>query len=247
LPELLENKNILLSFSDSSIQKVFSANNYAGSINDSRVNNPKTINDFLYVNEANIGANKVNTQIKRKLQYKAIIGQGSLTSEASLTLSNSSPSDDYKVYINVVVPQASILKEITIDGKKQTLVSAITDPGVYEGKDFIAPIGLETEQYQTGNLTYFAFMTTVKKNSQSTVTITYQNGITKQLSSITNYSLLVIKQPGTKPYNITTSFTYPEDFSPIDSTADNYGNNFLEKNGLIDKDYLMEFRLQKKQ
>jgi hypothetical protein len=67
------------------------------------------------------------------------------------------------------------------------------------------------------------------------------------LSSITNYSLLVIKQPGTKPYNITTSFTYPEDFSPIDSTADNYGNNFLEKNGLIDKDYLMEFRLQKKQ
>lgn len=247
LPELLENKNILLSFSDSSIQKVFSANNYAGSINDSRANNPKTINDFLYVNEANIGANKVNTQVKRKLQYKAIIGQGSLTSEASLTLSNSSPSDDYKVYINVVVPQASILKEVTIDGKKQTVVSAITDPGVYEGKDFVAPIGLETEQYQTGSLTYFSFMTTVKKNSQSTVTITYQNGITKQLSSITNYSLLVIKQPGTKPYNITTSFTYPEDFSPIDSTADNYGNNFLEKNGLIDKDYLMEFRLQKKQ
>ncbi len=247
LPELLERKNILLSFSDSSIQKVFSANNYSGSFADARVDNSKTINDFIYVNEANIGANKANSKIKRSLQYKGIIGQGSLTSQAILTLSNSSPSDDYKTYTNFVVPKGSTLKSITIDGVKQTIVAAITDPALYEAPDFSPPTGLEVEQYPQGNFVYIAFVTTIKKNSQAVITVEYENGIKKQLSSITNYSLLVIKQPGTKAHNITTSFTYPEDFVPKDSAADNYGNNFLEKNGQMDKDYLMEFKLQKKQ
>ncbi len=247
LPELLEEKNILLSFSDSSIQRVFTANNYAGSINDSRSKSSKKISDFLYINEANIGANKVNANIKRETHYKAVIGQGSLTSQALLSLTNSSTTDDYKAYITFVVPKGSLLRQITIGGQKQNAIPAITDFAVYEADDFSAPIDLETEQYEKGNHTYIAFVVTAKRNAKTEISVEYINGAAKQLSAITDYSLLVIKQPGTQEYNIMSSFTYPEDYSPINSNADTYGNNFLDKKDIIIKDYLMEFKLQREQ
>ncbi len=247
IPELLENKNILLGFSDSSIQRIFTANNYAGSIHDARNKDSKKIDDFLYINEANIGANKVNASIKRSIQYKAIIGQSNLNSQAILSITNTSPNEDYKAYFTFSVPKRSRLKQITVNGQRQNIVPAVTDFVIYEAQGFTPPVGLEVEQFERGPLSHIAFTATLSKNLKSEIIVEYENGATKQLSSITSYSLLVIKQPGTKPYNVTTSFTYPEDFSPQNANADTYGNNFLEKTETIAKDYLLEFKMQRTQ
>lgn len=247
IPELLERKNILLSFSDSTIQRIFTANNYAGSIHDVRSKDSKVIADVLYLNEANIGANKVNAVIRRDIKYSAVIGQGSLVSQATITFTNTSPNEDYRVYLTTAVPRGSSLRQVTIDGVKQNAIPAVTDPAIFEADGFVAPAGLETEQYERDNLTFISFVATAKRNAKTVVSLDYNNGAAKQLSSLTDYSLLVIKQPGTNSHNVTTSFTYPEDYTPIEANADTYGNNFLEKNTKIDKDYLMRFRLQRQQ
>lgn len=246
LPDLLENKNIQLAFSDSTIQKVFNANSYSGDYSDRRVGEAKKINDYLYINEANIGVNKVNANITRKIKYIALIGQDTLTSKATLDISNTSSTDDYTAYLTFSVPKGSVLRQISIDGKKQDIISAVTDPAIFEADTFVTPVGLETEQYIKGNHTNFAFVLKTPMGKEKSVTVEYANSSTKTLTTTGKYSLLVIKQPGIKQFGLTTTFSYPEEYVPIRSTADSYGKNFLEKTALISNDYITEFELQKK-
>jgi hypothetical protein len=245
IPDLLEQKDIIISFSDNSIQKAFSANGYAGEYNDARKSSPKSLNDFLYINEANIGANKVNANIYREVNYEAMLEQGRVSSQANLLLTNISPVDTYKTYIQIAVPKGSVLKQITINGVKQTTTPAVTDFKIYEAKNFKPSGKLEVEQYNKDNLTFFAFIATVLPDEKSDIKIDYDNGISKSISTIVNYSLLYIKQPGTKPYKLKTTVDYPEGFIPVNASADAYGKNFLEKEETIKKDFQTQIEIQK--
>ena len=247
LPELLENKNIQVSFSDTSVQKLFSANGYAGEHLDRRAIDPRKIQDYLYINEANIGVNKANAHISREVYYRAMVGQGKLTSRATLTLTNVSPQDSYKTFVRFTVPKGSILRQVLINDVKQTITPAITDFQIYEASNFSPPEGLEVEQSQKDNLTTFAFIVDAKRGEKTKIEIEYDNGAVKALQTIATYSLLYIKQPGTKPYNITASIDYPEGYTPVDTSADSYGKNFLEETKKISKDYILEIELQRRQ
>ncbi len=245
IPDLLERKDILISFSDNSVQKAFSANGYGGEYKDSRVSNTKNINDFLYINEANIGANKVNAYISREVTYEAMLEQGRVASKAKLRLTNTSHIDGYKVYIKFAVPKGSILKEISINGVKQQTTSAVTDFRIYEARNFKKSEKLEVEQYTKDNFTYFAFVTEVLKAEKADIEITYDNGVSKPLSTIVDYSLLYIKQPGTKPYQVTTVVDYPEGYIPVNTSADSFGKNFLEQTTIATKDFQNKIEIQK--
>ena len=245
LPDLLEQKDILISYSNNSIQKIFSANNYAGEYSFKPSPEPKTITDFLYINEANIGVNKVNSKISRKVAYEAMLEQGRVVSKARLLLTNTGKTDDYKVYVKFAVPSGSSLTQVLINNVKQNTTPAITDFKVYEAKNFKPLVGLETEQYTNGNLTYFAFIATAKLGQTTSIGIDYVNGAGKQLSTIANYSLTYIKQPGTLPYEVTTTFDYPEGYIPVDTQADSYGKNFLEEKNTIIHDFVTKLELQK--
>lgn len=246
LPDLLEKKSILVAFSDTSIQRVFSANGYAGSYQDIRTNT-KMIKDYLYINEANIGVNKVNSLVSRKILYHAVLGQEGLVSEALLSLTNASKLDDYKAYVTFVIPNGSSLRRISLNGVEQPLAQAVVDPQIFESEDFVAPSGLEVEQYSKDGLTHIAFVTTVGKNEKKDILVEYTNGSSKPLANISTHSLLFVKQPGVTPFNLTLTYDYPEGFTPVGISADSYGSNFLEKSFIIDDDLLVEFELQKKQ
>lgn len=245
LPELLEQKDILFSFSDSSIQKLFSANGYSGEYSDTRNQNKKSINDYLYVNEANIGVNKVNSSVTRKVSYQALLGQGTLESKATLTLNNSSKKDDYKSYITFVVPKGSSLNTISINGIKQEIAPAVIDPKVYEAKNFKTPSGIEVEQYESNNLSHFAFVTTTQKNTVNKIEVGYNNGAAKQLSTLVHYSFYYVKQPGTDPYTLVSLVDYPDGYMPTNTNADTYGKNFLEGNTIISRDFQSQIELHK--
>lgn len=245
LPELLEKKQILIAFSDNSIQKVFSANGYGGAYQDPRTNG-RAINDYLYINEANIGVNKVNSLISRTIFYNTLIGPENMTSEATLQLTNASKIDDYKTYLTFVVPDGSLLQKIRINGAEQALSQAITDPLIYEAEGFVSPSGLEIEQYSKDGLTHISFIVTALKNSKTNISISYSNGASKKLSTLSEYSLFLIKQPGVSPFNVKLSYNYPEGYAPAGISADSYGTNFMEKNLLVEDDILIDFTLQKK-
>lgn len=175
-----------------------------------------------------------------------MIGEGRLTSKATLTITNTSQVDNYRNYITVSTPKGSSLKQITIDGVKQTITPAVTDVKVYEGKNFKKPDGMEVEQYNKDLFTNFAFIADSNKNKKTVIEIEYDNGARKNLSTINTYSLLYIKQPGTSPYKLTATVDYPEDYAPIDTHADSYGKNFLEITEMINKDFTTKIDLQKK-
>jgi hypothetical protein len=145
----------------------------------------------------------------------------------------------------MAVPKGSSVKQILINGVAQTLVPAVTDTKIYESKTFKAPQGLELEQFYKDNSSYFAFITTVPPIAKSVIEVDYDNGATKPLSTIADYTFVYIKQPGTPSYKLTTTIDYPEGYVPVNTKADSYGKNFLEESGTIQTDFKTQIELQK--
>lgn len=245
-PSFLEEKNIIISFEDPYMQRLFTANGYGGVVIDSRIKKDRTAYDYLYVNEANIGVNKANEKINREITYETEMGQNTLQSMLRVYFTNSSEKDNYKTYMQIVVPKGSKINKIKIDNKEQAIVPAVTDPKIYEAKNFKAPTQLEVEQYNTATNTVFAFITTVATKSKSTIDITYDNGAKIPLSTISSYSLKYIKQPGTSPYKVTATLYYPQNYSPVDTNADSYGKNYLTQEKTITNDFDVDIELREK-
>ncbi len=245
IPSLMEDKNILFSFQEKAIQKIFNANSYGGEIEDKRVRESKTMYDYLYINEANIGVDKANILVTRNVSYEALLGEENLRSVVKITLNNPKNNTDYKSYIQFVVPKGSKLSKILINGTEQKRVAAITDPAIYEARNFKVPSGLEVEEYTRQNNTYFAFVATAKSGQSSIITIEYENGARKSLTSRTSYSLLYIKQPGTMPYDLSSTFYYPENYTPEKTSASSFGKNFIKFDDVLTKDVEYNITLQR--
>lgn len=246
LPMLLEEKHIQVSFGSQSVQNIFNANNYAGESTDKRVIGSKDITDYLYINEANIGVNKVNMLIKREVEYEAVLTDSSYTSNAVLKLQNNSTTDDYTAYLQFVAPKNSRLTYIDIDGKRQKTTPAVVEPKAYEARNFKAPTDLEVEEAQRNNLTYFSFIIKAPKGKLSTIQVSYDNGASKGLAGKDKYSLLTIKQPGTEAYAFHATVFYPDNYSLSDSSANSYGKNYATFNVDLRTDNEFELRLRKK-
>src|SRR5207249_1835453 len=101
--------------------------------------------DFLGVSEANLGVNKANYFIKREVHQDVTIeDNGTVKSQVTLVYINKSdswPGGDYKNYLRLIVPLGSQLESISIDGVVQTITPAVTDPFLFEGKNFSPPKG----------------------------------------------------------------------------------------------------------
>lgn len=246
IPEFLESKDILISYSDNSIQKVFSAIGYAGSYLDQRPKNLKVIQDYLYINEANIGLNNINSLISRSINYRAQIAHEAVVSEVTLSLTNASKNADYKTYLTFVVPNNSQLQSISINGVPQKITQAIIDPAVFTLDDFVPPEGLEVEQYAINDLTHIAFVVTAVKDAKTDIMIKYNNGATVPLTNLSKYQLLIVKQPGVSNFDFNTIYEYPEGYKPNKANASLYGSNFFEKKFSIKGDTFIDFELQKK-
>lgn len=202
LPSLLSEKHILLSFASPSIQKVFVGASLAGSMSDLRIE-AHTLRDFLSVNEANIGVNKANKHITRKITYSAFLKPTVLNSDVLLEYTNKG-EDPYMAYIRLIIPKDSRVLSIRIDGADQKIVPAITNPATYEKKNFKAPIGaLEVDQVTDLNYHTVGFVTTIPVNTTSRIRVLYENTRIVPVEDIFTYSLLFIKQPGTLSYPLT--------------------------------------------
>ena len=234
--ELLPTKHILFAFNTTSIQKVFQVNSFSGGFYDPRIKNDNTVYDTFSVNEANIGVNKANISLSRKVEYDVYFSDNKINSKATLLILNSKPSSkDYLFYARFISPPQSGLQDIFLDGKKQTITPAITDFRIYESKNFKPPDGLEVDREGDG-LQKFGFVTTTKKQTDQKIDVTYKNGaeMPKNLSLFT-YSLLVVKQPGTEDYPFVLRFHYPQGYAPQEVE-----NATLAENMIIIEDTLIQ-------
>lgn len=223
IQEGISQKHVLFAFSEKSMQDVFAANGLSSSLAVYREEESDTFTDFLGISEANLGVNKVNVLIQRKVSYAVSVdAAGNTSSELTIKYANASKKrslyeGDYKNYLRLILPKGTILYSITINGESQAMIPAITDPLVYEKERFVPPSGLEVYQEEEGmpagmqGKTVVGFLTIVPLNSVQTITVSYTHAASFPIRKPASlYKLVVFKQPGTDVYPFDFSFAYPQ-------------------------------------
>lgn len=245
-PKIFNEKHALIALRELPYQDIFNANNYGGEMKDKRIKENDKMYDYLSVNEANIGVNKANSKVSRRVEYEAQLSDTSVESKATISFTNTF-KERYKTYLRIMVPQGSKLEKITINGVEQKRIPAVTDAKLYEAKTFKSdPSQLEVEETEYNNLRMFGFIAEVPEASQTIINVYYSNGIFKKLSPLNYYSLTYVKQPGTLTYPISFTMRYPQGYGPVNTDAQSFGTGFLKFDEDIstDKDYSIQ--IQKK-
>jgi len=216
-----EEKHLVLAFNDASIQKTFSSNGFSSSLEETRNAGETQINDFIGINEANLGNNEVNYAISRSVtQSVTISNDKTLNSTLNITYKNNSENtgDDYKNYLRVILPKGSEIMSITINGQEQKMIPAVTDPAVYENKNFVAPSGLEVNKEEEQEKSIFGFLVNIPIKQEKTILISYQNSLLAPLNlDEFTYSLRLFKQPGIDSYPFNLTVLYPQNFNFVNS------------------------------
>lgn len=228
----LEEKHLLMTVADPSVQTSFAANGFSSALMDSREIDESTLNDFFGINEANLGIDKVNYFVTRKVDQKVIVtDKGQVQERVTLQFENNStgqwPGGDYKNYLRFILPKGTSLTNLTINGKDQKIVPAVTDPTAYEAKTFRPPQGLEVEQTEESGKSIFGFLVMIPVKTTSTITIAYTLPTTVDLTqSLPVYSLQLFKQPGIDDVPYSLEATYPQGYSLLKSSEQmkNTGN-----------------------
>lgn len=212
-----QQKNLLIAFQDTEIQRVFTLNGLSGSITSIKSGNEQSFYDFFGVNEANIGANKVNYYLDRSIRQDVNLkSDGTISERITINYKNKSKvgdkyGGDYKNYVRFILPKDAQVSNIMFDGKEQEIVSAVIDPVVFLGKNFITPQGLEVDRYEQEGKTIYGFFLNVPTGQEKEIVVRYniQTPLSAALPSM-NYTLHVFKQPGTGADPFIFSFTGPE-------------------------------------
>ncbi len=220
-------KHVLFSFSNQNMQTALSLNGYSSALVDNREKDTNIINDFIGINEANLGVDKVNYFVTRSFSHTvSIANDGSIKEKALIVFKNSADEKvwtggGYKDYLRIILPLGTNLDSITIDNNQQKIISAITDPSVYEKKGFVPPPGLEVEKYNQDKNTIYGFLMNIGPKQLKTISIEYSlpQKINTQNAEI-KYDLKLFKQPGIDvlPYEFFLSF--PKNLRVIDSSKE---------------------------
>lgn len=247
LPKLMNEKHILFAFNGKSVQAVFSSNGYGGQLSDSRNPGEDQMNDYLVINEANIGVNKANIYVSRETDYEIALSKEGIKSKIKHIIHNEDEnSKGYKAYIRILAPLGSSLTSIKIDGKEQKIVQAIIDPRIYENKVFKPPEGLEVDKSVEANRQVFGFIINVSPKTKQTIEIGYDNGVFPASQAIVKYSLLLIKQPGTLDYPFTLRFKYNDSYAPKEVENASLDNGVISISETLSGDKEFQIKLIKR-
>lgn len=163
----LNQKQILFYSKNSEIEDGVLTENWGGEVQ-------KSNSDYLFVNQTNISGGKSSVSVNEGLNYKVTKDGGLLLGNLTITRSHAGsiiwPDGINRNWTRVLVPEGSLLKAATMDGK-----------------DISKKI---TEDIESGK-TSFGFWTETAPQTSTVVILTYVLPISEH-----NYSLLVQKQPG---------------------------------------------------
>lgn len=182
--ENIHQKHILFYFTDEEIQKSAQAINISGSI----TNTPPTI-DYFHLNDANMSSAKTNLFLKQKIKHEIISQDGKIEHKITVTYTNPSKASNcnlekgdlclnaakYRDWFRFFVPKGSTLQKKIAGSEVDTVEYEELDKQVFEGF-----YGNKYPLYAQSSLkTSIQYITSVKPSA--------------------DYTLLLQKQPGTKP------------------------------------------------
>lgn len=195
----LDTKDIIFSFNDESVESIFSANNFSSTLTFQ--------NDSLGVFQTDIEGQSSIKNIEQKVKLE----ESRVLSAVSIQLNNSNNSDSKK-YLRVIVPQGAVLKIIKVDGQDKDFTNAVTDPAVYEAKNFKEPKSLEIAETRQNSKEIFGFLTLVPKGTTQIIELEFEYTAKPLLESNFSYVFSFFKQPGAAPYPFKFSIDFPRTF-----------------------------------
>ncbi|RJQ28088.1 DUF4012 domain-containing protein [Candidatus Parcubacteria bacterium] len=244
-PKQINEKQILFAFNNNSIQNIFSVSGFSGNFLDLRIRKENGIYDTFAINEANIGVNKENIFVDRKVEYDLYLNKEKSSSKITFTLSNKGKSY-YKTYIRFLLPQNTNITSIKIDNKEQKITPAVTDFKIYEKPDFKPKEGLEVDSFIYQSFILSGFITQVNENSSQKIEISYENLLKIPDISLFPYSLLHFKQPGVLNYPLTATIHYPKEYGIYELKDKNIEEGKISQNTEVSRDQEIKFNLIKK-
>lgn len=139
-------------------------------------------NDYLMVVDANLGVNKVNYFVKRKIKKEVELDQNELSSKATINYENASPAGinfggAYKNYLRVLTDKDWTLENITVDGKNLNLTR-------------------DVDKEEIDNKQSTGLLIEVPALGKKEITFVYKRSLVKTGGQFI-YDLLIQKQAGT--------------------------------------------------
>ncbi len=190
----------------------------------------KTDGDFFMWVDANLGALKTDHAIWRELDYKLENTVEGLVVTATMNYQHNGTYDwrtsRYRTYARVFVPQGSIFKSLTIDGKE------IEEQEINKGKEL--------------DKQWFGSFVSIEPGLSKKVTYTYL--LPKRISAQIDqglYTLYVQKQAGTHDIGLTLHQRFGKNIStalPPEHKKDWGDNDYLIETDLqVDRQFKIEF------
>jgi hypothetical protein len=207
----LEQKEIIFYFDDAEVQRAVAGLNWGGNIREyqPRMSLVAAFPDYLFINEANVGVNKANFFLQRKIDHQINLNRdGRVEEKLTIAYENQSPSNDwpagaYKTYLRLYLPQETKVTSILITDSQN---SSLWVPFDWRYFDISEEHGKAL----------FGFFFEVPIKTKRVIEIKYELAQTMDFSKRLNaYLLLVQKQPGAHPSDYTLNFVYPENFVPV--------------------------------
>lgn len=197
----LETKEMMFYSDDPVVQKGIVDLGWDGNLRNyqPKVESFNVFSDYLFIDEANLGVNKVNFVMKRNVNHEITIDElGKVQEKLVLEYENQSPSDNwplgkYRNYLRIYLPQGT------------NLVSALTTDT--ENNGIWVPVDSSLQEvFDEHGKTVLAFMLDIPAKSSKKLEVTYNLANGLDLSKkINSYLLLVQKQSGSYSdvYNLT--------------------------------------------
>lgn len=234
--DALHQKHMLVSFDDTNLASFTHAKNWDNSLPPANYNpadDSAGTRDFLALSEANLGANKVNRQIERKISYDMTIGKDAdLVATLKITYTNNSQADtwpggNYRNFLRVYTPFAS---------------------GLLEYQNGIANDIEEVKSETVGNLNVFSTFVEVPIKSQKEVVFKYRIPKNIKLETAPKYKLYVQKQPGTLDDAFTFTFNLPSYLSVQSINGDKHSKGLqnISQEFNLSQDQKFEIELSSK-
>lgn len=232
IKESLEEKNIILTSSDESLQKIIEEKGFGGRMTDiACVSDDKSCYpDYLSVIEANLGVNKVNYFINKSVTVeKKISSSREILSLITLSYENSATNEiytdaTYVNYLRVYVPAGSMLQSVTLNNMP------------------IAQNDLTVEGYGSDK-TVFGFLVRITSGSKGTVKITYTLPHRIEMND-SSYQLFFQKQGGDKTSPLVLSMLFPKNwkFAPSNfkSTSSHEGEIYYTTATSVDRIFAVD-------
>lgn len=229
----LEEKQILISLKNSPLNNYLQFLNWNGSVNRKIKNDKNIISDYVYIVDANLGANKANCCVKRETNHEIIINESGLIKEKLIiNYVNSSPKERpkpplfwggiYKNYLRIIIPLEANISNIKIND----LV--------------LARYEYEIIKDNQKNLQTVGFFVEVPPLSKTVVSMEYDKNSDMDENN-TTYVLEIQKQSGIEKYNHNISMQVPKNFSLKTNFSAQINNGFLNMANEVRKDLSLMF------